>query len=155
MAPKHLERLALLSQERPYAPGEVIVREGEPGAELFIVERGEVTVTIDEQHGGLEVARLSDGSFFGEMSLMTGEPRTATVRAATDTWLLVVGKQAFAELLDEAPELAERISNVLATRQEQLSSASSKPSAAVPTLPTTTGDRSGQLLVRIREFFSL
>jgi len=155
MAPKHLERVALLSQERPYAPGEVIVREGDPGSELFIVERGEVTVSIDEKHGGVEVARLSDGSFFGEMSLMTGEPRSATVRAATDTWLLVVGKQAFAELLDDDPQLAERISNVLATRQEQLSSASSKPSAAVPSLPSVTGDRSGQLLVRIREFFSL
>ncbi|MBL4683560.1 MAG: mechanosensitive ion channel family protein [Nannocystaceae bacterium] len=152
---EQLERLALATEERPYAPGEVVVREGDAGAEFFIVIRGDLTVTIEEEAGaGVEVARLSSGSFFGEMSVMTGEPRTATVRAATDTWLLVAGKAAFQQILEDAPELAERFSQVLAARQEELSSAGSKPAAPVVN-PEANSDRSGQLLERIREFFSL
>lgn len=151
----HLQRLAEASQERPYAPGELVVRQGDAGSEFFIVERGTVVVSIDEGRGtGVEVARLPAGSFFGEMSLMTGEPRRATVRAVTDTSLLAVGKDAFQSILEDSPELAVQISAALESRAEQLSSASSKPSSQSPLRPETD-DRSGQLLGRIKEFFSL
>ena len=85
---------------------------------------------------------------------MTGAPRAANVRTLDDTELLVVGKTALAPILDSSPELAERISESLAARQEQLDSASSK-TAAAKVKPGVDGERSGQLLVKIREFFSL
>lgn len=147
--------LARAARERPYAPGEVVIREEEQGEEFFIVERGELVVHIGQGNGKpTEVARLHAGSFFGEMSAMTGERRSATVRAATECELLVLDKAAFQRLLDESPEAAERISEVLAARQEQLDSATSKPSAPIVSIDRGA-ERPGQLLGRIREFFSL
>lgn len=151
-----LDMLARAARERPYAPGEVVIRERDAGDEFFIVERGELAVNLAQGGNGrpVEIARLQAGSFFGEMSVMTGEPRTATVRAVSDCELLVIDKSAFQRLLDASPEAAERMSEALATRQEQLDSASSKPSA--PKIDIDRGhERSGQLLGRIREFFSL
>jgi len=146
--------LAQGSEVRPYAPGEAIVHEGDQGTELFIIDRGDVIVSVGDRGGTVEVARLSPPSFFGEMSVMTGEPRRATVRALTDTSLLVVGKDAFKEILAAAPELAEVLSLALAERQEALSSAASKP-AGRKVVNDAVEERSGQLLGRIREFFSL
>ncbi|MCX4243558.1 mechanosensitive ion channel family protein [Paraliomyxa miuraensis] len=153
------EQLAQATELRPYAPGELVIRQGEHGDELFIVLRGQVVVTVDEKHhtprgDSVEVARLGPGSFFGEMSLMTGAPRNANVRTLVDTELLVVGKAALAPILDASPELAERISEALATRQQEIDSASSK-SAARKVGDGVDGERSGQLLGKIREFFSL
>ena len=64
-----------------------------------------------------EVATLGDGQFFGEMSLMTGESRTATVVAKTDVECYVVDKEAFQEIVQEKPELAGIISDILSRRQ--------------------------------------
>lgn len=153
------QQLAEAAELRPYAPGELIIRQGEEGDELFIVLHGHVVVTVDEDRhtprgDSTEIARLGPGSFFGEMSLMTGEPRTANVRTLVDTELLVVGKAALAPILDSSPELAEAISESLAARQEQLDSASSK-SAAAKLEGAEGSERSGQILLKIREFFSL
>lgn len=151
-----LTTLARSARERLYAPGETVVREKEHGDEFFIVERGELVVHVAQGDNGrpTEVARLRAGSFFGEMSSMTGEPRSATVRTATECELLVLDKAAFQRLLDQSPEAAERISEVLAARQEQLDSATSKASAPMIAIDRS-GEKPGQLLGRIREFFSL
>ncbi len=152
--PEQMQALASTCRERPYAPGETIIRQGEQGGELFIVQRGDVEVLLDADGESIEVARLGPGAFFGEMSLMTGEPRMATVRTLRETQVLVVSKGAFAKVLDASPELAERISEMLAERRAQLDSASSKQSAA--RLTTTSREASkNELLHRIKEFFSL
>src|SRR5579864_7140519 len=71
-----------------YAAGETIVRQGDCGSSMFVIVDGEAKVTIDP--AGQEVARLASGGFFGEMSLLTGEPRSATVSAVTDCELLEI-----------------------------------------------------------------
>ena len=154
LSDEQLDELASSCRERPYAPGETIIAQGEDGDELFIVQRGEVEVLLDADGESVEVARLGPGSFFGEMSLMTGQPRMATVRTQRETQVLVVSKAAFAKVLDASPELAERISDVLASRRAQLDSASSKHSAARATTKATDASRN-ELLHRIKEFFSL
>lgn len=152
---EQLEELAVSANERPYAPSELVIRAGEPGEELFIVQRGELAVLLGEgTPEEVEVARLAAGSFFGEMSVMTGEPRSATVRTLSTSSLLVVDKAAFKSILDRSPELAGRISEILAQRQEQLDSASSKHNAP-KIVEQHVDDRSGLLLERIKEFFSL
>jgi CRP-like cAMP-binding protein len=79
---KALEQLARLVRHHFYGTGEAIIRQGEPGAELFLVRHGEVVVSLERDgHEEVEVARMGPGDFFGEMSLLTGEPRSATVRA--------------------------------------------------------------------------
>jgi CRP-like cAMP-binding protein len=151
---EQLDELASSCRERPYAPRETIIAQGDEGDELFIVQRGQVEVLLDADGESVEVARLGPGSFFGEMSLMTGQPRMATVRTLRETQVLVVSKAAFAKVLDVSPELAERITDVLASRRAQLDSASSKHSAAQTTTKVNEASRN-ELLHRIKEFFSL
>jgi small-conductance mechanosensitive channel/CRP-like cAMP-binding protein len=149
-------RLALASHTRLYTRGEAIVTKGETSAELFVVEEGEVEVVLgdarDRGDGGAVVARLGAGKFFGEMALMTGEPRNATVRASVPCRLLALDDRAMRHELEAAPELAGHISRVIADRQaaNAAESASAAASAA-----QSVEERSSQLLGRIRKFFSL
>jgi small-conductance mechanosensitive channel/CRP-like cAMP-binding protein len=106
----HFAQSALI---RPFAPGEAAVRQGEPGTSLFFVLRGEMWVELD----GIEVAVLDRGRMFGEMSLLTGEPRRATVKARSEAILAELPKAAIAELLDKNERLMERLSEALARHQ--------------------------------------
>jgi CRP-like cAMP-binding protein len=149
---EQLDALAEVARHRPYAPDEIIVRQGERGDEFFVVARGEVAVVVEDEGHATEVARLGPGTFFGEMSVMTGEPRAATVRAVADVEIVVLDTQAFAPILDAAPEAAARISEVLAARREALGAATSR--SRIPVSADAQAERSTQLLGRIREFFS-
>ena len=151
---EQMRHLAAASRERPYAPGETIIHQGDEGDELFIVQRGQVEVLLESDGESVEVARLGPGSFFGEMSLMTWQPRMATVRTLRETQVLVVSKAAFAKVLDACPELAEEISEALASRRAQLDSASTKQNAARVSVKTREASKN-ELLHRIKEFFSL
>jgi CRP-like cAMP-binding protein len=145
--------LALRVKTRLYNRGETIIRQGEVGHELFIVESGEVSVVLDREGAeDVELASLGPGKFFGEMSLMTGEPRRATVRARSECEVLVVGKTEFHEILASHQPLLDKISEVLATRDERLDAESVAPNADTATVRSV---RSQVLLSRIREFFSL
>jgi small-conductance mechanosensitive channel/CRP-like cAMP-binding protein len=101
-----------------YAAGETIVREGAHGSSMFLLMRGEAVVTL--AHTGGEVARLRDGDFFGEMSLLTGEPRTATVTATTDCRLLELGADAFRKVALADPTIIEHVTAAVATRRAEL-----------------------------------
>lgn len=98
------------AQVRPYAQGEAVVRQGDAGSSLFFVLRGEVAVEVD----GDQVALLGRGRMFGEMSLLTGEPRQATVRAQGEVILAELPKAAIAELLTTNEKLMNKLSESLA-----------------------------------------
>jgi small-conductance mechanosensitive channel/CRP-like cAMP-binding protein len=116
-----IHKLAALTETRVYGPSEAVVEQDEASDELFVVVRGTLSVVLGRAGGSFaEVSRVKAGQFFGEMSFMTGDKRTATVRALTETELLVVGKAAFSQILTHAPELAEKIAEVLTHRQVQL-----------------------------------
>ena len=76
-----LQRLAEGLHVRLFAPGETILRQGDAGESFFVIHRGHVSVHVGTDGAQQEVARLGAGQFFGEMSLMTGDRRSATVRA--------------------------------------------------------------------------
>lgn len=135
-----------------FAAGEVIVREGDKTSELYIIDKGEVLVEVKKQRDVVPVATLRAGTFFGEMSLMTGEERKATVRAATQCTLLVIDHDAFHHTIAASPEIVERMSEILAKRQEELEEAvlSSPDRQSEPMV-----DRSARLLSQIRGFFNL
>jgi len=76
--------------ERVCAPGEVIVKEGQAGREMFIIRSGRVTISKRVGERETELAVLGKGDFFGEMSLLEGQPRDATARAVRETKLLVI-----------------------------------------------------------------
>jgi small-conductance mechanosensitive channel len=143
--------LAGAASVRLYAPGEVIVSQGEQGGELFVIERGEVVVELTTQGRQLPVARLGAGKFFGEMGLMTGEPRTATVRAATSATLMVIGKDAFHDTIAPVPGIVEKLSTLLAERQAELESAAESRRPSIEIIQ----DRSKRLISQIKSFFNL
>ncbi|HEY5089056.1 MAG TPA: mechanosensitive ion channel family protein, partial [Polyangia bacterium] len=143
-----IDRLARRLRMVLFGPGEVILRQGDPGDSLYVVRGGSVAVQIGVLGASKEIATLSDGQFFGEMSLMTGESRTATVVAKTDVECYIVDKEAFQEILQEKPDLAGIISDILSRRQVVLGQ-----EAAVSTVPTAV--QKNQMLARIGAFFGI
>jgi CRP-like cAMP-binding protein len=125
----HLERLPLfedcsLRQLRAVADISTVVevpertvltRAGEPGDEFFVIIDGTALVTLSPQ----KRHRMHPGEFFGEMSLLDGGPRSATVKAETDLRLLVIGRSHFWRLLREVPGLTERVLVTLSRRIRQ------------------------------------
>lgn len=146
-----IDLLSGLVHSRRYAAGEFILRRGDQGTDAFLVEHGAVAVVVEQGTGQYtEVARLGPGKFFGEMSLLTGATRTATVRAVEDVALLVIDKAAFQQVLQESPELAGRLAEVLAQRNEQLE----REQARVSDLAQSP-DHTSDILDRLRAFFSI
>ncbi len=144
------EMLADRATSRVYGAGEVIVRKGDPSMELFIIERGYVGVEIGGTGAVAEVAQLAAGQYFGEMGLVTGEPRAATVRAKTQCHLVVIDHDSFHDMLASHPEVVERMGMSLAARQAELDAAAhAQRSVAAPE------ERSRRLISQIREFFKL
>ena len=117
------ERAALAEGLRvaPFTRGEAITRQGAEAHWLYVISQGEAAVRVRVE-GGVEreVARLSAGNFFGEMSLLTGERRAATVVAITDVVCYRLDKSEFQRLLERRPELAELLADVLAKRRVEL-----------------------------------
>jgi small-conductance mechanosensitive channel/CRP-like cAMP-binding protein len=149
-----LDRLASLSRTLPFMPGEPVIRQGNPGSELYIVQRGELAVDVgrDETHSVAELARLGPGEFFGEMSLMTGESRSATVRAFTECEIVEVSKEAFQTVIASEPRFVEAITRVLAERQSKIEE---NLTARAKRSKTMDEASSQALLDKIRKFFQL
>ncbi|MFT3773274.1 MAG: mechanosensitive ion channel family protein [Minicystis sp.] len=153
LGPAEQRALAEMSEQRLYAAGEMIVRQGDESSELYVIERGEVVVTVQRAGADVVIARLGPGKFFGEMALVTGDRRQATVRAATSCQLLEVGRDALRTVLERSPDLAERISGVLAERQAQIDAHLAAEAIGVDEGRMTQSQQ--QLLVKIRRFFAL
>lgn len=149
-----LETLARSGRAAVYEPGEVVVRQGARDDELYLCVRGVLSVTHTPTGSTetREIAKLAPGGVFGELSLMTGAPRTATVTTVESCELLVIDKAAVAAVLATEPALAERLSARLADRQAALEALAVVEPA---TSRESMEDRKGQLLTRIRDFFSL
>ncbi len=145
-------RLAEASRIHLYGAGEPVVRQGDESGEMFIVQAGKVVVQRGNNGKVVDVASLGPGEFFGEMALMTGEQRTATVRAAQPSMLISVDQAAVKTLLDDSPELAAVISRVIAERQEAVAASAR---AATRDENANVEERSSQILGRIKRFFSL
>lgn len=149
--PDELTRLAAGVQTVPYAEGETLFRQGQPGDTFCVMRSGRVGVSITGADGKtVRVAGLEAGAFFGEMSLLTGEPRSATILAETDTVVLAVSKATFAGLLQADPDLAARLAAVLEKRQAD----SQAKLAASPAAGSAPAARD-PVLNRIRRFFGM
>jgi CRP-like cAMP-binding protein len=154
LAEEDRARLAAGLREAPFTRGEVMTRQGDEAHWLYLVLAGEALVTVGGE-GGLErpLARLGPGDLFGEMSLMTGAPRAATVVAITDVECYRLDKAVFKDVLKDRPELAERAAEILARRTMGLEAAKHEldEEAKRHHLESAKTD----LLGRIRGFFGL
>src|SRR5437667_2785530 len=142
-----LRQLAKATAGHVFAPGETLIRVGDEGSSMFVVHNGRVSVQVPDRAGPRTVAELTEGNFFGEMALFTGEPRTANVVALEETEVLEIGHAAMKHLFETNPSLAESISWTIAERQADLAKGSA---SAQPSIQETAG-----LLSSIKRFFGL
>jgi len=112
-----LRTLADRMTRRAFAAGETLIAAGEPGRSMFVMSEGLVSVRLAHEAGELDVAAFSPGDFFGEMSLLTGEPRSATVVAVTETVVFEIDKSDIELLLEATPAAAELLSSAAAERR--------------------------------------
>jgi putative ABC transport system ATP-binding protein len=112
LTPVQLTAVAEKMTKRHFAPGETIIREGESGEEFFLISDGEVDV-VRADH---EVARLGRGEFFGEVALISGEPRNATVVASEPLDTFVLGKSDFQAAVVSSPSFREQLYRVYFVR---------------------------------------
>ncbi|MBP7777027.1 MAG: mechanosensitive ion channel [Acidobacteria bacterium] len=141
-------RLAQGCQERLFGAGERIVRQGDEGRSMFVVLAGRVRVTIEPS--GQEVAVTPAGGVFGEMSMLTGDPRTATVTALDDAVLLEVTADQFRDLAVRRPGLVEHVSGIVSARRQLLAEAKAASDGA-----RVSAHAPLTLLSRIKAFLKL
>ncbi|HEX7442264.1 MAG TPA: cyclic nucleotide-binding domain-containing protein [Acidimicrobiales bacterium] len=109
---KELTQIARAADEVTVAEGTAVVTEGTLGHEFYLILEGRAAVS----RAGQPVAELGPGQYFGEMSLLDGAPRNATVTAVGSTSLLVLGQREFAAVLDSSPGVARKLLTHMAAR---------------------------------------
>jgi CRP-like cAMP-binding protein len=113
---KDLQKIAKASDEVAIDAGRVLVEQGTTGRECYVILEGTASV----ERNGVRVTTLGPGDQFGELALLDGGPRTATVTAETPMKVLVLGQREFAGVLDEVPGLAHKVMSSLAQRIREL-----------------------------------
>jgi small-conductance mechanosensitive channel/CRP-like cAMP-binding protein len=150
------ERHSLASRLRvaPFVRGEAMTRQGAKAHWLYLITRGDADVRVSvDGHLSEQIATLHEGDFFGEMGMMTGDPRSATVIALTDVECYRVDKEAFNHILKQRPEIVEDISEQLARRRVELDAA--REGLNEEAMQARMRYHQGDLLQRIRRFFTL
>jgi small-conductance mechanosensitive channel/CRP-like cAMP-binding protein len=147
LIPEELDQLRRELVPRRFGKSERVIEEGEEGHTFYLVVSGEVSVRTGK---GQEVTRLKRGNYFGEMSLLTGEPRAATVVAVQDAVLLELGRPAFARMFTSHPGLARQLSALLAQRRTQLRAVAEASGGGADPAP-----EAGRILGRLRQIFGL
>jgi len=141
----------------PFAPGDIATKQGEPSDSLFILARGEVGI-FRENEAGMppgrhRLASLAAPAFFGEMGLLTGQARTATVAAESEALCYRLDKRGFEAIIRARPELADAMSKTVAARQA--ANDATLASLSAEARARATGTRANELVRRIRSFFGL
>ena len=148
LSPNELRQLATGTVGHVFAPGETLIRAGDEGSSMFVVHNGRVEVQVSDNGRPRTVATLTEGNFFGEMALFTGEPRTASVVAVEETEVLEIGHAAMKHIFETNPDLAESISWTIAERRANLAAGSQQAAQA-------SIEESAGLLSTIKRFFGL
>src|SRR5881396_3819544 len=117
LSDEQLNHLVKQARLNVFGRGEPVIEEGAAGDSMFVLLRGAANVSVSKNGSTIQVATLGAGDCFGEMSLLTGEPRSATVRADGDCYVMEIGKPVMAEVLSGAPSCLEQLSQLLAQRK--------------------------------------
>lgn len=141
------DHLARRGHRKGFAPGETILRAGDKGREFYIVRRGDVAIRIADR----ELARLGPGQFFGELALLTGKERHATVIAVSECEVFEVDEKMFKDVLVGQPAIAEEISRIVAERQAELDARMT----GLPSSSTRKDGAKGEILSKIKSLFGL
>jgi len=154
LSENQLDQMVKQARLKLFGRGEPVIEEGAAGDSMFVMLRGAANVFVSKNGSKIQVATLGAGDCFGEMSLLTGEPRSATVRADGDCYVMEIGKPVMAEVLSGAPSCMEQLSQLLAQRKMEtegiLKEATSTDEHAL-----TERQYTANFLHRLRTFFQL
>lgn len=153
LSPDEIDQLANSLRYSPFSAAETMTRQGSEGHDLYLIHRGEVSVRVDADGVEREVAALGPGMFFGERSLMTGAPRSATTVARTDVECYRLAKSDLEKVLKQRPELAEAMAEILARRESELTS--KREDASRESREKHIASQKRQIVGKIRSFFGL
>jgi small-conductance mechanosensitive channel/CRP-like cAMP-binding protein len=145
------QELAVVSKDCQLAPGQVLFSQGDSGDSFYVIHKGDVDVLIgDTPETQKSIATLSPGDFFGEMSALTGQPRTATIRARDALIAVEINKQALNRIFELDPTIMERISQVVTKRNVEREAA--RKGLAQPSTQEVV-EQQKSLLGRMLRFF--
>jgi len=154
LSEEQLDHLVKQAHLNHFGRGERVIEEGAEGDSMFILLRGTAQVSISKNGSLIPVATLNSGDCFGEMSLLTGEPRSATVRADADCYVMEIGKPVMAEVLREAPGCLEQLSDLLAQRKMRTEGIL-KDAGPLAEQTAKENEYRATFLKRLKTFFSL
>jgi small-conductance mechanosensitive channel/CRP-like cAMP-binding protein len=146
--PAERAALAARMRVREVAEGEIVVRQGDPGDFICVLGEGRLEVAVARGERRPAQGHIAPGEVFGEISLLTGQPRTATVTAVLDSIVYEIHREDLDPILKQRPEITEGLAAVMAEHQARNDNHAATPAQA---LPKTRDD----LLVRLRLLFGL
>lgn len=150
-----IDNLVKHSDLNHFGRGERVIEEGAEGDSMFILLRGAAQVSISKNGSTIPVATLSSGDCFGEMSLLTGEKRSATVRADGDCYVMEIGKDVMGDVIRDSPDCLKHLSELLAKRKMETEGI--VKDAAISSADQAAKEReyTATFLNRLKTFFAL
>ena len=148
----HLVKQARLNH---FGRGERVIEEGADGDSMFILLRGAAQVSVAKNGSIIPVATLSSGDCFGEMSLLTGEKRSATVKADGDCYVMEIGKDVMGDVIRDSPECLRQLSELLATRKMETEGILKDAATSSADQAAKQREYTATFLNRLKTFFAL
>lgn len=149
LEPSAKEILADGIRKATFAAGQAIIEQGAAGTSMYIIVKGQVRVSLAHGNASRDLATLGEGAFFGEMSMLTGEVRTASCWAVQDVDCYVVDHEAMGRVLSASPNIADDLAAMLVDRQNEVTK------EAAELQRESRAEASMGLVTRIRNFFEL
>jgi small-conductance mechanosensitive channel/CRP-like cAMP-binding protein len=150
-----LDNLVKQSQLNHFGRGERVIEEGAEGDSMFILLRGAAQVSISKNGSTITVAALRSGDCFGEMSLLTGEKRSATVRADGDCYVMEISKEVMGEVIRESPDCLKQLSEILAKRKMETEGILKDAAVSSADQAAKQREYTATFLKRLKTFFAL
>jgi len=150
-----IDNLVKQSHLNHFGRGERVIEEGAEGDSMFILLRGAAQVSVSKNGSTIPVATLRSGDCFGEMSLLTGEKRSATVRADGDCYVMEIGKDVMGEVIRESPDCLKQLSELLAKRKMETEGILKDVAASSADKAAKQREYTATFLRRLKTFFAL
>jgi small-conductance mechanosensitive channel len=154
LSDEQIDNLVGRSRLNHFGRGERVIEEGAEGESMFILLRGAARVSVSKNGASIQVATLQSGDCFGEMSLLTGERRSATVRAESDCYVMEISKPTMADIIRESPDCLNQLSEILAKRRMETEGIIEEAAPATVQAATEQEYRA-TFLRRLKTFFQL
>jgi small-conductance mechanosensitive channel/CRP-like cAMP-binding protein len=150
-----IDNLVKQSNLNHFGRGERVIEEGAEGDSMFILLRGAAEVSVSKNGSTIPVATLRSGDCFGEMSLLTGENRSATVRADGDCYVMEISKDVMGEVIRESPDCLKQLSELLAKRKMETEGILKDVAASSADHAAKQREYTATFLKRLKTFFAL